>query len=87
MAELKKFLEESPMASRVTLPTRIILRRFDLGPEEVGSIVESGRLKSGDAGRTCELEIGGQRVAGGRIVKRRGEFFFKVREMGEGKEL
>jgi hypothetical protein len=86
MAELMRFLEESPIASRVSLPTRIILRRFDLGPDEVGGIVESGRLKSGDERRICELEIGGQRIAAGRIVKRRGEFYFRVREMLEGEE-
>jgi hypothetical protein len=86
MAELRRFLEESPMASRVSLPTRVIVRRFRLGPDEVGSIVESGRLMSGDEGRACELEIGGQRVAGGKIVKRKGEFFFKVLRISEGEE-
>jgi hypothetical protein len=80
MDDLKRFLEESPIAERVTLPTLIIERSLNLSPEAVSGVIESGSLVPED-GATCELEIGNQRIAGGRIVKRRGAYFFKVLEM------
>jgi len=83
MKDLRRFLEESPIAARVLLPTQTILNRITLTPEEVSRIVSEGTLRPG-GNRTCELEIGGQCVARGRIVRRRGAWFFKVTEMNDG---
>jgi hypothetical protein len=83
---LKKFLEESPIAEKVALPTAVVLRRLTLSPDEAGSIIESGSF-SPVGGETCELEIGGQSIARGRIVRARGRSYFKIVEMGEGGSL
>jgi hypothetical protein len=92
MDSLQRFLEESPIASKVSLPTSVVLRRLELSPEEVSGIAESGSFSTeglaiGSGGdKTCELEVGGQCLARGRIVRKRGLCYFKVLEMGEGGE-
>jgi len=93
MDELKRFLEESPIATKVSLPSGLVLRRLSLSPEDVESIVESGDFSPAGSPKgspigdeVCELEAGGQLIARGRIVRRRGKAYFKVVEMGEGGE-
>lgn len=81
MDNLKRFLEESPIAERVSLPSSVVVRRLTLHPEEIDGIVESGTFNP-TGGETCELEVGGQCIARGRIVRRRGKSYFKVLEMG-----
>jgi hypothetical protein len=67
---------------RIALPTRIIVNRRELSAADFGEIVQRGAL--GPAGEdTCELEAGGQILARGKIVKRRGRYFFKVLETAE----
>lgn len=80
MGDLKRFLEESPMAAGVSLPTTIVLHRSTLNPSDVEQTIERGSLVPvGES--TCDLEIGGQCVARGRVVRRRGDLWFKVTEM------
>ncbi len=74
MEKLEQFLEESPIAIRVTLPTKIIVHELKL----------SYAAFAPSNGKVCELEVGGRRIARGRIVRRRGEYFFKVGEMAKG---
>ena len=83
MDNLKRFLAESPIAVRVSLPTIIIVHRQKLSYAAVKGIVESGAFTPSN-GKTCELEVGGRRIARGRIVRRWGRFFFKVGEMAIG---
>jgi hypothetical protein len=83
MDNVKKFLEESPIASQVTLPTTVIVHRQKLSPSAVGGIIEQAAYTpSGDD--VCELEVGGKLIARGRIVRRRGAGWFKVIEMAKG---
>jgi hypothetical protein len=83
MESLQRFLEESPIAAKVSVPATIVLRRLSLSPEEVSDIADSGSfvLRGGEC---CELEVGGQCIARGRIVRKRGRCYFKLLEMGEG---
>jgi hypothetical protein len=83
MDDVKRFLEESPLAARVRLPTHIIVQRLTLSPDAVGGIIERGSLAPGGQ-RICELEVGGQCLARGRIVRRRGRCYFKVIETDRG---
>lgn len=83
MESLERFLEESPIAERVALPTSIVVRRLSLSPETVDGIVESGTF-SPTGGESCELEVGGQSIARGKIVRRGGKSYFKVLELGRG---
>ncbi len=77
MEGLNRFLEESPVSERVSLPAHIVMRELALSSSAVKRIMESGSLAS-LGGHVCDLEIGGRRVASGRIVRKRGIYFFKT---------
>ena len=62
---------------RVTLPTRLIVHRAELTAADLAAIVQRGEYAPVE-GAVCELEAGGQILARGRMVRRRGEWFFKV---------
>jgi len=83
MDDFKRFLEESAIASEVSLPTKVILHRLCLSPGAIEGMAERGSFTP-DGGEVCELEVGGQCVARGRIVRRMGKSWFKVLEMDEG---
>jgi hypothetical protein len=83
MDKLERFLEESPIAARVSLPTHIIVHQLKLSYIAVKGIMESAVFTPLN-GKVCDLEVGGRRIARGRIVRKRGEYFFKVREMEKG---
>ncbi|HSV91454.1 MAG TPA: hypothetical protein VLH81_00200 [Desulfobacterales bacterium] len=67
---------------RVRIPTRIIVNRLALTPGALADIVRTGTFTPA-GGAVCELEAGGKIIAWGRIVRRRGGYFFKVREVAE----
>jgi hypothetical protein len=85
MDDIKKFLEESPIAAAVTLPTAVIVHRQKLSPSAVSGIIERGTYEpSGED--VCELEAGGRLIARGKLVRKRGQSFFKVLEMEKGEK-
>jgi hypothetical protein len=84
MTELERFLAESPVAEGVTLPTRLVLERRRLSGVDIDEIRAAGTFEA-SPGALCELEAGGQVIAVGKIVKRRGKFFLKVLETGGAK--
>ncbi len=67
---------------RVTLPTRIIVGRVALTAAALADVVAAGELPAPAAG-TCELEAGGQILARGKIVRRRGRYSFRILETAE----
>jgi hypothetical protein len=77
-------MEKKPKSlfERITLPTRIIVNRSELTTAALSDAVQGGEYapKGGD---TCELEAGGQVLARGRIVRRRGGYCFKVIQTAE----
>jgi hypothetical protein len=85
MDKLKQFLGESPIAVRVSLPTKVIVHELKLSFAELKGIMDTGAFTPAN-GRVCELEVGERRIARGRIVRRRGAFYFKVREIEKGGE-
>lgn len=79
--KLDKFLSESPIAQRVRLQSRVVLKRMSLSPRELVDIRETGKLGPLDASDLiCELQIGTHILTLGKIIKRRGEYYFKVLE-------
>ena len=83
MDDFKRFLEESAIAFEVRLPAKVILRSLSLRAGAIEEMAERGSFAP-EGGETCELELGGECVARGRIVRRRGKSWFKVVEIGEG---
>jgi len=81
---LDRFFSESAIAEKIRLESRIVLQRTKLSP---GDLVEISKKKEygpvPQDERLCELEVGGLVLAKGRIVKKRGEYYFKVTEMPE----
>ncbi|MBA7682456.1 hypothetical protein ES703_90806 [subsurface metagenome] len=74
----------SPVAEKVKLDTRIVLHRTRLSPEDMAVIRQSKEY--GPIPReqeVCELEVGGQVIARGRIIRKKGAWYFKVRETAE----
>ncbi len=67
---------------RIRIPTRVIVRRLELTPGALADIVRTGTFTPAD-GAVCELEAGGKTIARGKIVRRRGAHWFKVREIAE----
>ncbi len=74
--------KQESILERISLPTRIIVQRTTLSTAALSAIVQKEELAP-VGGETCELEAGGQVLARGKIVKRRGEHYFKVLETEE----
>ncbi len=84
--DLRLFFQHSPIAEKVRLKGRIVVQRTSLTPGEVQALRERGAygpIPKPD--QVCELEVGGKTIARGKIVRRRGEYYFKVLER-EGME-
>jgi flagellar motor switch/type III secretory pathway protein FliN len=71
--------KQKGLLDRIQLPTRIVVHRTELTTAALAAIVQKGELAPADGG-TCELEAGGQVLARGKIVRKRGRYFFKVLE-------
>ena len=81
MGNLENYLRTSPAASRIRIETEVVLYRTALSAQEVERLKESGgNVPVDDRERVCELVAGGQLLAGGKIVKKGGSYFFKVLE-------
>jgi hypothetical protein len=85
MGDLIEFLKSSPIAASVSLATKVVVRRLCLAPGAVEEIVDN-RSFAPEGGEVCELEVGGQCVARGKILRRKGKSYFKVIEINEGSE-
>ena len=83
---LKSFFENSAIAKKIKLKSRIIIQRTSLSPREVLAIREKqkyGPIPKQE--KLCELEVGSQILARGKIVRKKGEYYFKVLEkIGKG---
>ena len=78
--QLNNFISTSPMASIVKLPAKVVLHRTQLSPKELINIKRKGEY--GPAPKElCELVSGGQVIAKGQIINKRGEYYFKVKEL------
>jgi hypothetical protein len=72
---------ESPTASRIRIPTVVILHRTLLSPAQIDAIRKKGSYGPvPKEERIFELAVGGQVLARGKIVRRGGSRFFKLSE-------
>ena len=82
--ELKTLLAGSAAAKKISLDSRIVVQRTRLSPNELAALQREGSYGSVPREEEiCELKVGGQVLARGRILKRRGKYFFKIREILE----
>lgn len=76
---LKDFLKRSPLSHMIKLNTEIILCRSSINSEEFESNLADQEMSLQlPTGRTHELEVNGQTIAMGKIVKKWGRPYFKV---------
>jgi len=73
------------LLDRLTLPPRVIVHRAQMSAAALARVVQEGEYSPGD-GETCELAAGGQILARGRIVRRRGRWYFVVQVTAEKEE-
>ena len=70
---------KKPDLDRIPVATRVIVHRSEISTTALGEIIRKGEFAPPD-GEVCELEAGGQVIARGRIVRRRGVSCFKLLE-------
>lgn len=91
--EISRFLSGSPVASNIRLPVTAVVERPELSAREIIEIRQQGEYGPVEVdGRLCEIEAGGQVIARGKVVRRRGRYFLKIVEAasfgkGEKKEM
>jgi hypothetical protein len=83
---IKKFLEESPIADKIKLKGRVVVNRTKLSAGSLAEIYSEKIYNPSEKDDTCELEFGGSVLASGKIVKKKGEYYFKVDSIIENKE-
>jgi len=86
--KLEKFLTSSPMAGRIKLPGKVVIYRRNLSPGKLLNLcIKKTELNIPERDLVCELDIGGQVLACGKLVKKKdGLFFKKTKIPGTGGE-
>jgi flagellar motor switch/type III secretory pathway protein FliN len=84
IVDTENFLTETRTAKLVRLPVRAVVGRGAHSLNDVRSIAEARTFETG--GDQAELEVSGVVLARGRIVRKGNRFFFKVAELGSGRE-
>jgi len=63
----------------------VILKRVRMSPAEILAVKTAGTFDAGVVDTaTCELEVGGQMIATGRVLKRRGRSYLKITRVSLG---
>lgn len=76
------FLRTSPVAEEVKLDSKVVLHRRKISTDELLTIEAEGRFIANDNRvEEYELEVNGLSIATGSIIRKKGEYYFKVKEM------
>ena len=82
---LGSFLKGSPIAERVRPEARLVLQRTRLSLVELAAVRQAGKYGPiPDRHSVCELEVGGQVLARGKIVRKRGAYYLRITEVIDG---
>jgi len=79
---IQSFTEKSLIARKVHLRPKIVLHRTFLSTRDIVNIRKQksyGLIPEKE--KLCELEVGGQILTKGKIIKKRGEYFFKIEKL------
>ncbi|MFP4551825.1 MAG: hypothetical protein ACLFNT_13550 [Spirochaetales bacterium] len=82
MEQLEQFLTNSPIAQRVAVDARIVMRRFQASPRELERAMNEDLL-SIEGKPLYELIVGETLVARGEIITESGASRFRVTEVVE----
>ncbi len=79
---IDNFLQKSPIAERIKLSPQIVIHRTKLSANDLVQIKNNGNYGPIEKKeKICELEIDKKIFALGKIVKKSGEYFFKVLQL------
>jgi hypothetical protein len=76
--------KDIPRGDKIMIRPALILDRKELSPAELAEIQNNGRLSSTDAS-LFELEVQGLTIARGKLIKKKGKYYFKIIETAGGK--
>ncbi len=80
-SDLEEFLSTSPLSRNVILPAKIVVQRTRMSASDIALIKKEGSYRPAPSSQQiCELFVGGQLLAHGRIVKKKGEYYFRLGE-------
>ena len=79
-----RFLQESPIARTVALQGRVVVHSMSLTLKELSTFLSQKVSSIGGRRGLYDLEVGGQMIARGRIVKKRDGYYFKVTKTLQG---
>ncbi len=81
---LERWLAESPTAKRIALSSAVVVARTEMSPRDVAAVRKAGTFGPvPPREELCELVVGGQCVAEGKIVRRKGAYYFKAIRLAE----
>lgn len=82
--DLTDFFTHSLIAKKVKLPGKIVIHRTSYNPAEIAVMNKTARYGPiSPEEEVCELEVNGEVIATGKIIKKAGEFYFKVKELNK----
>ena len=85
---LKDYLKSSPIADSVHVQGNVVLHRMKLSTDDFMDIRKNREFfTEREKSRNYELEVNGVVIAAGRIVKKKGEYYFKVSEISGEEEI
>ena len=80
--EVTEFLEKSNTAQNIKLKGRVIVHRASYSPGDIRMIAGAGTYGPvPPEERVCELEVNGVVLATGKIVRKAGNYYFKIKEV------
>lgn len=83
--KLKEFINDSFIGTNVKLNADIIIRKTELSPDELAAIRDEGKYVFREKNKIYEMEIGGEVMARGKIVKKKNGYFFKITDILGGR--
>lgn len=79
----KTELNPFPLGKKLRMPTYVVLNRASTTPKELTRIRKAGEYHPGPEYAVCELVAGGEVIAGGKLVKRSGDWYMHITEIAE----
>ena len=79
---ISDFFTNACMAKKINLPGEIIIHRAAYSPVEIAALKKKGVYGPIPAGElVCDLAVNGEVIGRGKIVKKAGDYYFKVIEI------
>jgi hypothetical protein len=76
-------IQEFALGDRITIPTHVVLDSRTATPKDLAAIRREGVWNPGPGPGTVDLVAGGQIVARGRLIRKRGSWYVRITEGGE----